>query len=65
MEHTNDVTSPFAAVAELQSRMASADRILVGAGAGLSAAAGLSYFDHDVFRTYRHRRCGRSVRRRI
>lgn len=29
-----------------------AERILIGAGAGLSAAAGLSYFDEEVFRTW-------------
>jgi len=29
-----------------------ADRILIGAGAGLSAAAGLSYFDEEAFKTY-------------
>ena len=44
--------SPSAAAEELTRRMSSADKILVGAGAGLSAAAGLSYFDHNVFRTY-------------
>ena len=37
---------------ELLDRWERADRILIGAGAGLSAAAGLSYFDEDVFRTY-------------
>ena len=29
-----------------------ADRVLIGAGAGLSAAAGLSYFNEEVFRKY-------------
>ena len=29
-----------------------ADRLLLGAGAGLSASAGLSYFDEEVFRRY-------------
>lgn len=29
-----------------------ADRILIGAGAGLSAAAGLSYFDEEAFKKY-------------
>ena len=32
--------------------MDSADKILVGAGAGLSAAAGLSYMDREVFKKY-------------
>ena len=52
MDRSYDVSSAADAVEELRERMSSAGKILVGAGAGLSAAAGLSYFDHDVFRTY-------------
>ena len=36
----------------LREELAHADRILVGAGAGLSASAGLSYLDEAVFRKY-------------
>ena len=36
----------------LRREMRAADRVLLGAGAGLSAAAGLSYLDTAVFRTY-------------
>lgn len=36
----------------LREEFRSADRILIGAGAGLSASAGLSYLDEDVFRKY-------------
>jgi len=36
----------------LKAEMRSADRILLGAGAGLSAAAGLSYFDTEVFKRH-------------
>ena len=36
-----------------------ADRLLLGAGAGLSASAGLSYFDEEGFRRNGHDR-GRS-----
>jgi NAD-dependent SIR2 family protein deacetylase len=36
----------------LAERIRNADRILVGAGAGFSAGAGLSYMDEAVFRTY-------------
>lgn len=37
---------------ELLSCIRSSDKILVGAGAGLSAAAGLSYMDGEVFKKY-------------
>lgn len=36
----------------LNREMKLADRILIGAGAGLSAAAGLSYFNEDAFKKY-------------
>ena len=39
-------------VLDLQRFMGAADKILVGAGAGLSAAAGLSYMDGEVFKKY-------------
>lgn len=39
-------------IQRLYDEMESADKILVGAGAGLSAAAGLSYFDVGVFEKY-------------
>ena len=37
---------------KLKGLMESTDKILVGAGAGLSAAAGLSYMDEEVFKKY-------------
>jgi len=52
METDSSVYSAADAAAELKVRMADADKILVGAGAGLSAAAGLSYMDRKVFQTY-------------
>ena len=36
----------------LKKEMQEADRILIGAGAGLSASAGLSYLDEGVFKKY-------------
>ncbi len=36
----------------LRNELEHADRILVGAGAGLSASAGLSYLDEAVFREH-------------
>ncbi|MBR2716753.1 MAG: hypothetical protein IKD79_03340 [Oscillospiraceae bacterium] len=39
-------------LALLRRELDAADRVLVGAGAGLSAAAGLSYLDAEVFRKY-------------
>ena len=36
----------------LMERLLSADKVLVGAGAGLSAAAGLSYMDQEIFKKY-------------
>ena len=36
----------------LKKEMQEADRILIGAGAGLSASAGLSYLDGEVFKKY-------------
>ena len=41
-----------AAAAALLERMNSSDKILLGAGAGLSAAAGLSYMDTEAFKKY-------------
>jgi NAD-dependent SIR2 family protein deacetylase len=39
-------------MAELKERLDSSDKILIGAGAGLSAAAGLSYLDEDLFKRF-------------
>ncbi len=39
-------------IALLRRELEEADRVLVGAGAGLSASAGLSYLDEAVFREY-------------
>jgi NAD-dependent SIR2 family protein deacetylase len=39
-------------IAELRERMDFSDKILIGAGAGLSAAAGLSYLDEDLFKQF-------------
>jgi NAD-dependent SIR2 family protein deacetylase len=39
-------------IAELKERLDSSDKILIGAGAGLSAAAGLSYLDEDLFKQF-------------
>lgn len=38
--------------AELQRWLDTSDRILIGAGAGLTAAAGLSYLDENLFRQF-------------
>lgn len=40
------------AVLEIEEKLQQYDKILIGAGAGLSAAAGLSYMDHDAFKKY-------------
>ena len=40
-----------AEIRQLYSAMQSADYILIGAGAGLSAAAGLSYADETLFQS--------------
>ncbi len=40
------------AVCELKDWLDTSDKILIGAGAGLSAAAGLSYLDEDLFRQF-------------
>ena len=37
------------AIERLAHELGAAERVLVGAGAGFSAAAGLSYFDHEAF----------------
>ncbi len=37
---------------KLRDAASKADKILIGAGAGLSAAAGLSYFDEEAFKKY-------------
>lgn len=39
-------------VYKLAGELKTADKVLVGAGAGLSAAAGLSYFNEEVFKKY-------------
>ena len=36
-------------LSRLKTELAEADRVLVGAGAGLSASAGLSYLDEGAF----------------
>ena len=38
-----------AVLEKLRIELKEADRVLVGAGAGLSASAGLSYLDSEVF----------------
>lgn len=40
------------AVEELRTWLDTSDKILIGVGAGLSAAAGLSYLDEDLFRQF-------------
>ncbi|NLO47838.1 MAG: hypothetical protein GX111_05900 [Clostridiales bacterium] len=40
------------AVGELKQWLDSSDKILIGAGAGLSAAAGLSYLDEELFKQF-------------
>ncbi|MCQ2452618.1 MAG: hypothetical protein MJ075_05735 [Oscillospiraceae bacterium] len=52
MNTKESIHSPAAAAEELSRRLQEADKILIGAGAGLSAAAGLSYLDRDAFRTH-------------
>ena len=42
----------LAALGRLKTELEEADRVLVGAGAGLSASAGLSYLDVNVFREH-------------
>jgi NAD-dependent SIR2 family protein deacetylase len=39
-------------IAELKTWLESSDKILIGAGAGLTAAAGLSYLDEDLFKQF-------------
>jgi NAD-dependent SIR2 family protein deacetylase len=39
-------------MAQLNERLGSSDKILIGAGAGLTAAAGLSYLDEDLFKQF-------------
>lgn len=48
------VNSPgfIESTAELKTWLDSSDKILIGAGAGLTAAAGLSYLDEDLFRQF-------------
>jgi NAD-dependent SIR2 family protein deacetylase len=41
-----------AAVEELRKWLDTSDKLLIGVGAGLSAAAGLSYLDEDLFRQF-------------
>lgn len=42
----------YEALSELEGWLEASDRILIGAGAGLSAAAGLSYLDEQLFRQF-------------
>jgi NAD-dependent SIR2 family protein deacetylase len=42
----------LAAMKELKKWIETSDKVLIGAGAGLSAAAGLSYLDEDLFRQF-------------
>ncbi len=53
-DNTNaDSSIEFAeAIEELRQWLNSSDKILIGAGAGLSAAAGLSYLDEGLFRQF-------------
>jgi len=42
-------------IEELKSAISSADKIVIGGGAGLSAAAGLNYMDQTLFKNlYSH-----------
>jgi NAD-dependent SIR2 family protein deacetylase len=45
-------TSFLESLAVLRERFNSSDKILIGAGAGLTAAAGLSYLDEDLFKQF-------------
>jgi NAD-dependent SIR2 family protein deacetylase len=49
-------------MAELKERLDSSDKILIGAGAGLSAAAGLSYLDEDLFKQFQPEMAARGYR---
>ena len=51
-ENSNNSAGFEAAVEELREWLVSADKILVGVGAGLSAAAGLSYLDEELFKQF-------------
>lgn len=46
------ITEPTIAAEMLLNKMNTSDKILIGAGAGLSAAAGLSYMDSEAFKKY-------------
>jgi NAD-dependent SIR2 family protein deacetylase len=51
-DHTENGAGFEESMQELKAWLESADRILLGAGAGLSAAAGLSYLDEDLFKQF-------------
>ncbi|NLT13148.1 MAG: hypothetical protein GXY05_02260 [Clostridiales bacterium] len=51
-QNGNNSRSFSDAIEELISWVEASDKILIGAGAGLSAAAGLSYLDEDLFRQF-------------
>lgn len=52
IHHAEDSISFAETVTELKAWLDSSDKILIGAGAGLSAAAGLSYLDEDLFKQF-------------
>lgn len=49
---SQNVYTPADAAKLIMNKMNSSDKILIGAGAGLSAAAGLSYMDQEAFKKY-------------
>ncbi len=49
-------------VAALKAWLDTSDKILIGAGAGLSAAAGLSYLDEELFKTFQPEMAARGYR---
>ncbi len=52
MSEQCDAGGFFAAVNKLKEWLETSDKILVGVGAGFSAAAGLSYLDEELFRQF-------------
>src|SRR5690554_6224978 len=52
----------FCSVNELKKWLESSDKVLIGAGAGLSAAAGLSYLDEDLFKQFQPEMAARGYR---
>ncbi len=51
--HNAEINTDFMeSAAELKEWLDSSEKVLIGAGAGLSAAAGLSYLDEDLFKQF-------------